>query len=324
MRNTLYLYKMITLAHGGGGKESRELLHLIDGFLRGEWKNCMDDAASFQFDGQTLLFSTDSYIVEPIFFLGGDIGSLSVTGTINDLAVMGASPLGISLSFIVEEGFDEKELIAIVNSAKRISIETEVPIVTGDTKVMPKGKLDRIIINTAGIGKTRKVLDEQVMPDDKIIISGGIGEHATALLSSRFDFQTDLKSDCKPLIDEMKAIRDDIKVARDITRGGIAAVLNELSDSHRVGMEIYDVPMKEPVRACAKMLGIDPYSLACEGRLVCFAAPEKALEVESRLKDFNPDARIIGDVRGSDVVLKTRFGKRLLPMPAGRIVPRIC
>jgi len=331
----------ITLAEGSGGKEMEALIKRFRLLNRGSWENCDDDASTLDFgDGRKLVFTTDSFIVDPVFFPGGDIGHLAVCGTINDLAVMGAEPLGLSLSFVIEEGFSRDELDKIIASINNISEETGVPIVTGDTKVTQKGKLDKIMINTSGVGIVKKddLLTKKIMKGDRIILSGGLGEHAVALLSKRFDYETSIVSDSKPLVDEIMAVRSMIKIARDITRGGIAAVLNELSQKYCVSMLLQEesIPVKKEVRNVTEMLGIDIYELASEGRFVCIASEKNAQKVEKELQRFNKDAKIVGEIiDGSDkrtddksgtinVIIQTMLGKRLLPAPIGRIVPRIC
>ncbi len=322
--------EFISLAHGSGGKEMAELIKGLKISNRGNWQNFDNDSATLDIgNGQIIVFTTDSFIVDPIFFPGGDIGHIAACGTINDLAVMGAVPLGLSLSFVIEEGFLKQDLSRITESMNKISIKSNVPIVTGDTKVMERGKLDKIIINTAGIGIMNKdeLLTKKIEPGDKIIISGGLGEHAVALLSKRFDFQTNIVTDSKPLIEELQAVKHLIKIAKDPTRGGIASILNELCQKHKVGMLLDEqaIPAKEEVRRVVEMLGINLYELACEGRFVCIAAEENAELIEKTIQNFNMDAKIIGEVTGGDkVVIQTILGKRILPLPSGRIVPRIC
>ncbi|MCD4844701.1 MAG: hydrogenase expression/formation protein HypE [Methanosarcinales archaeon] len=323
---------IINLAHGSGGREMLELIHSFDFTHRGQWENCDDDSASLDIENNNkLVFTTDSFVVDPIFFPGGNIGHLAVCGTINDLAVMGARPLGLSLGLVIEEGFSKQDLAVIIRSVIRISEETGIPVVTGDTKVMENGKIDKIIINTSGVGiaKSEELLTRDIVTGDKIILSGGIGEHAVALLSKKFDYETDIITDCKPLIHEISAVKDLIKLAKDPTRGGIAAVLNELCEKHCISFLLDEeaIPVKHQVRKITRMLGIEVYELACEGRFVCIASQEEAGLVESRLQEFNTDAAIIGEVvhdEGNRVILQTLLGKRILPVPSGRIVPRIC
>jgi hydrogenase expression/formation protein HypE len=294
--------------------------------LKGEWKNMTDDSASGSLSGK-LLFTTDSYIVTPLFFPGGDIGKISICGTINDLAVMGAEPKGMSMGLVIEEGFPKETLFRIIDSMNVVSKATGVPIVTGDTKVMEHGKIDKLVINTSGVGSAERILDEAAKPGDVLIVSGGLGEHGAALLSERFGFKSNLASDCKSLIEEMRSVRGLIKQAKDVTRGGIATILNEFSERSSIQIEVNDevMPIKPQVRSITEMLGIDPYSLASEGMFACIASSENQEEIIGRLKRFNHDAAVIGRVsEGSGVVIQTRCGKRILPRPSGVIVPRIC
>jgi len=210
--------KIISLSHGSGGKEMNELISSFNFKARGKWKNCDDDSATIDINenntNKHLVFTTDSFVVDPLFFPGGNIGHLAFCGTVNDLLVMGADPLGLSLSFIIEEGFAKSDLQKIVDSISTLSEQTNIPIATGDTKVMEKGKLDKIIVNTSGIGivSEEKMLTRKINIGDKIIISGGLGEHAVALLSKRFDYETDIVTDSKPLNNEIYAVRELIKV----------------------------------------------------------------------------------------------------------------
>ncbi|MBN1157101.1 hydrogenase expression/formation protein HypE [Candidatus Woesearchaeota archaeon] len=320
---------IIKLAHGSGGKEMNELIKKLGFSYRGRWQNFDDDSATFEIGKkhEQLVFTTDTFTVTPIFFPGGNIGHIAFSGTVNDLLMMGAKPLGLSLGIVIEEGFPKEELQEIIGTIKAISEKTKIPIVTGDTKVMEKGKLDKIIINTSGIGIAKRLLAEKPIPGDKIIISGGIGEHAIALLSKRFNYETTLITDSKPLVEEINSVKCMIKVAKDPTRGGIAAILNDISEKHNVGILIEEekIPMKEEVKNVSEMLGIDPYELACEGRFVCIASKENAGIVEKKLKQFNKDAGIVGEITDDNkVILQTILGKRILSMPSGRIVPRIC
>ncbi|MFA6089404.1 MAG: AIR synthase related protein, partial [Candidatus Woesearchaeota archaeon] len=196
--------EVVKLSEGSGGEEMDNLIkQLSKDFFRGNWKNCDKDGATFE----DLVFTTDSYVVTPIFFPGGNIGKLAFCGTVNDLAVMGATPIGISLSLIIEEGFSKDELKIITDTIAKLSNETKIPVVTGDTKVVEKGKIDKIMITTSGIGKTKTILDKPLCENDAIIISGSLGDHAIALLSKRFDFETNIISDSKPLNLELKEVK---------------------------------------------------------------------------------------------------------------------
>lgn len=319
----------VKLSEGSGGKEMNDLIAQIRAHfhVESEWKNLHDDSASLAFKKGQLVFTSDSYVIAPVFFKGGDIGKIAFCGTVNDLSVMGAVPLGISLSLIIEEGFLKNDLLKIIETIGGLSKEHNIPIVTGDTKVMEKGAIDGIVINTSGVGRAEKILNSPIKEGDSIIVSGGIGEHGTALLAKRFEMETELITDSKPLHNEINAVKDIIKQAKDITRGGLAAVLNELSVKNRVKILVEEkkIPLKKEVLALTEILGIEQYSLACEGCFVCACAPEKSDEVIKRLKVFNPMASVIGKAqKGEGVVVQTMFGKKILKAPSGNIVPRIC
>ncbi len=322
----------ISLDAGNGGKEMQEFLQsFLPNFFRGNWKNSENDSATLKLpDGKTLCFTTDSFVVDPIEFPGGNIGDLAFAGTVNDLVVMGATPLGLSLSLIIEENFPEEKFQRIITTIQNLAKKYQIPISTGDTKVMEKGSIDGIVINTSGVGITEDILNKEIEVGDKIILSGGIGEHGVALLSRRFDFETELVSDSKPLVEEMIEIKDLIKVAKDPTRGGISASLNEIASQKKLELEIWDeqIPAKKSVKAAGELLGIDIMTLANEGKILCFASTENANEVIQKLQKYNPLATIVGEVKNIDtknkVVLKTELGSRILTMPSGKIVPRIC
>ncbi len=324
----------ITLPEGSGGKEMNNLIASFGFELRGLWKNCDDDAATLDLgDGRVLVFTSDSYTITPIFFPGGNIGDLAFAGTVNDLCVMGATPLGLSLSLVIEEGFSKKELNQIITTIKNLSKKYNIPIVTGDTKVMESGKIDKIVINTSGVGITRKeeILNKKIEKNDVAILSGGIGEHAVALLSKRFDYQTSIITDSKPLVQELKEIRYLIKIAKDPTRGGIASTLNEIAEKNRIIIELDEskIPIKPEVKKVAEMLGINVYELASEGRFICIAKKENSQKIIDILKKYNKEAAIIGRVmeikqKEPKVIIQTYLGQRILPIPTGRIVPRIC
>ncbi len=321
--------KVVKLSEGAGGKEMEELISVLTKkfFVNNDWSNIGDDAASIEIGKKRLFFTSDSYVVTPIFFPGGNIGKIAFCGTVNDLAVMGARPLGISLSLVIEEGFDKEELNRIIDSIAELSKETNIPIVTGDTKVMEKGSIDKIIINTSGVGIAEHPLDKELKTGDKVIISGGIGEHGTALIAKRFDIETSVITDSKPLYEEIESVNRLIKQAKDITRGGIAAILNEIAEKNNVGILVNEseVPVLKEVRALTNILGIDAFNLACEGRFVCIASEENSVRAVELLKRFNDNATIIGEVTNDGgVIVQTRFGKKLLSKPSGNLVPRIC
>lgn len=324
----------VSLIEGSGGEEMQKLIDSFTFKHRGKWDHVDDDAATFELpNGDILYFTTDSFIVNPIFFPGGDIGHLAFCGVINDLSVMGAKPFGLSLSFVIEEGFSKDDLNKIIDSINSLSKKYLVPISTGDTKVMEKGKLDKIIINMSGVGISKKeeLLTKKIISGDKIIISGGLGEHAVALLSKRFNYKTSIVTDSKPLLEEINAVKDLIKYAKDPTRGGIASILNEIAIKNNLTFELNEesIKSKDEVKNVCEMLGINIYELACEGRFICFCDEKNAEKVVNILKKFNELSSIIGEVKNNQeyngkVIINTSLGKRLLPNPVGRIVPRIC
>jgi len=330
----------ILLAHGSGGKLAHELIE--KSFLRTFYNPLLaklDDSATFDFSGR-LAFTTDSYVVNPIFFPGGDIGKLAVCGTVNDLAMAGAVPLYLSLSFIIEEGLPQEDLIHIVSSVKEAAEEAEVQIITGDTKVVNRGAADKLFLNTAGVGLIPEGVDisgSKAKPGDKVLLSGTIGDHGIAVLSQRegLSFSTKLQSDCAPL---NKLVADIIKVSsqihclRDPTRGGLATTLNELAKQSKVGIKIEEekIPVREEVQAACEMLGFDPLYVANEGKLVAIVAPEDAEAIlkAMRKNTYGKDAAVIGEVRQEHpgrVVMKTRLGaSRIVDMLVGDLLPRIC
>lgn len=330
----------ILLAHGSGSKLSHDL---IDKILVPPISNAllsrMDDSAVLELSGM-LAFTTDSYVVNPIFFPGGDIGRLAVCGTVNDLSMNGACPLYLSLALIIEEGMEIDELRRVINSVKETADEAGVQIVTGDTKVVNRGKADRLFINTAGIGIIREGLDisgSNAKPGDKIILSGGIGEHGIAVMSQRegLQFNVPVSSDCAPLnrlVQDMLAASKNIHSLRDPTRGGLAATLCEIARQSQVGVDIEEesIPIHAAVRGVCELLGLDPLFIANEGKLVAAVKPgdtDKVIDV-MRKNIYAPQAAVIGTVtenhRGR-VVMKTKIGSlRIIDMPTGEILPRIC
>ena len=322
--------KKITLNHGSGGAIMGELVSTIRKSLEteGDWKGTLDDSAYLKAGDTYLVFTTDSYIQSPCFFPGGDIGKLAVIGTLNDLAVMGARPIALSFSIVIEEGFPMKDLKKIVSSANKISKTLSVPIVTGDTKVMPKGQLDGIIINTSGIGKAETIIKNgNIAPEDIIIVTGPVGDHGAAVLAKRFGYKTDLISDCAPVTNIIDLLGNKIKAAKDPTRGGLAACLNELADKAGVKIIIDEekIPIRKETRAISDVLGIDPLTLACEGRIVFAVSKDDEKDILNILKEQYPEAQVIGKAaEGKDVILKTKIGERYLDNPRGEGVPRIC
>lgn len=330
----------ILLAHGSGSKLSHDLIekNLLPP-LTNPLLARLDDSAVFDFSGR-LAFTTDSYVVSPIFFLGGDIGKLAVCGTVNDLAMSGAQPLYLSLSFIVEEGLPLDELNKVVGSIKAAAEEAGVKIVTGDTKVVNHGSADKLFINTSGIGMVPQGVNisaSNARVGDRIILSGAIGDHGIAVMSQRegLKFSVPVQSDCAPLnklVAEMLKASSDINCLRDPTRGGLATTLNEFAKQSKVGIRIEEekIPVHEGVRAACELLGFDPLYVANEGKLVAIVAAKDAGKVLAKMKKniYGAEASIIGEVieehRGR-VVMKTRLGaSRIVDMLSGELLPRIC
>lgn len=322
----------VSINEGSGGQEMQNLIDALKSkFLQTKkWGHTNDDAAIYPLDkDSSIVFTTDTFTVSPLFFPGGNIGDIAFAGTVNDLVVMGADPIGISMGLVIEEGLLKNEINTIMDSFSKLSKETGVPLVTGDTKVVERGKLDKLFINTSGVGlcKTDEILNKKISPGDKIIVSGGLGEHSVALLSERFDFETELVTDSKPLIFELREVKSLLKQARDPTRGGLSAVLNELSSANEVGIKVYEenIPVKKEVKMVCEMLGLNVYELASEGRFCCVTSPENAEKVVGNLRKYNSDASIIGEVIDEKkVILKTELGERIMQPPKGKLIPRIC
>ncbi|MBE0415887.1 MAG: hydrogenase expression/formation protein HypE [Dehalococcoidia bacterium] len=330
----------ILLAHGSGGRLSHDLVE--KGFLPAfdnPLLSKLDDSAIFEAKGR-LAFTTDSYIVTPIFFPGGDIGKLAVCGTVNDLSMSGAIPLYLSLSFIIEEGFLLTDLVKIVTSIKEAAEEAGVKVVTGDTKVVNRGSADKLFINTAGVGIVPDgvhISGSNARAGDRVILSGPIGDHGIAVMSERegLKFASPVKSDCSPLnklVAEMLEASGEIHSLRDPTRGGLASTLNEFAMQSQVGILIHEdmIPVRDEVRAACEMLGFDPLHVANEGRLVAVVAPDDAERVVERMRQnkYGTEAAIIGEVREEHpgrVVMRTRLGaSRIVDMLVGELLPRIC
>lgn len=333
----------ITLDMGGGGLKSSEIISEIrKNFGKtGKWKNTEDDGATFKLPtppqpspeykggGNALVFTTDAFIVDPIFFPGGDIGKIAICGTINDLSVMGAKPIGIGLSLVIEEGFPKKDLQKIMQSIGKVCQESGVPIVTGDTKVTEKGKIDKIEITTSGIGLAQDVISNGgAKAGDYIISSADLGEHAITLLATRFNYKTKIKSDCKPLNKELEKVGKFLNACKDPTRGGLAAVLNEIADKSktRIVLDEKTLPYKKEVMAVTELLGLDKFSLASEGRFIASVSPENVKKVLTILKKFNSEAKIIGKAEvGRGLYVKTELGGlKKIEVPRGKLIPRIC
>jgi hydrogenase expression/formation protein HypE len=327
--------KRVKLAHGNGGRLMHELIEVFRLKFSNKILDEMTDAAEFSVDKGNLAFSTDTFVVKPLFFPGGDIGELAVYGTVNDISMKGAKPLYISLALILEEGIEFSILERIASSIKRASRKAGVKIVTGDIKVVEKGAADGIFINTAGvgvIGKGRYSTGSKAKKGDFIVINGGIAEHGMAILNAReeFGFESGIKSDCCNLnlqIERCLKASKNISVLRDPTRGGLATTLNEIAQTSNLGIEIYekDVPVKRNVKKFCDVLGFDPLYVANEGKFICFVREKDASKVK---KAIGPSARIIGRVtprHKKEVHLVTQIGSsRILPMLEADQLPRIC
>ena len=330
----------ILMAHGSGGKLAHELV--AKRFVRALANpvlDKLDDSAVIDFSGR-LAFTTDSYVVSPVFFPGGDIGKLAVCGTVNDLAMSGARPLYLSLSFVIEEGLPLSELDEIVGSVKRAAQEAGVKIATGDTKVVNRGSADRLFINTSGIGIIPDGVDisgSNARPGDRVLLSGAIGDHGIAVLSRRegLSFSTQLESDCAPLnrlVAEMLNASPNIHCLRDPTRGGLATTLNELAEQSGVSIRIEEerVPVREEVLAACEMLGLDPLYIANEGKLVAIvpAEDEDKILKAMRRNPYGREAITIGEVSAEHpgrVAMRTTIGSsRIVDMMVGDPLPRIC
>ncbi|GAB6077765.1 hydrogenase expression/formation protein HypE [Hydrogenobaculum acidophilum] len=326
----------VKLSHGGGAKETRELIEKI--FLK-HLKNELltgDDATIINIEGKTAI-TTDSFTVSPIFFKGGDIGKLSVAGVVNDLSVMGAKPLYVSMGFILEEGLSFEDLERIVISIKEEASKTGIKLITADTKVVPKGFCDKIYINATGIGKVVKegISSSNLKKGDIIIVSGPIGNHGATILALRNDFDIEISSDCASLWEAIEPLlNEDIEIhaMRDLTRGGLASVINEFAKSSKVEILLSeeDIPIEPSVRGFCEILGIEPYSLACEGTFL-IAIPkkdvEKAFDILKSHK-LTKNAKVVGEViqDGKEgAYIKTLYGStRYLEEAPGEMLPRIC
>lgn len=340
----------ITLAHGSGGRAMHELIEgLFLDYFRNPLLERLEDQAVINLNGHAssrIAYTTDSFVVSPIFFPGGDIGKLAINGTVNDLAMSGARPLYLSSGFILEEGFAVDDLKKILASMRDAAAEAGVTVVTGDTKVVQKGGADRIFINTSGIGVVAQSVDlsaTRAQAGDKVILSGSLGDHGTTIMIARgeLDLETEIESDCAPLnslvadmLDEAERLGavDGIHCLRDPTRGGVATTLNELALSAEVCIEIEEdlIPVQEKVKGACEILGLDPLYVANEGKLVAIVAAELAEPLVARMREnlYGADACIIGAVKevpGGIVSMRTGFGgTRIVDMLVGEQLPRIC
>jgi hydrogenase expression/formation protein HypE len=337
----LPVQEKVLLGHGSGGRLSAELLQKV--FLpafTNPTLNGLNDQALLYVNGVRLAFTTDSFVVKPLFFPGGDIGSLAVNGTINDLAVGGAEPLYLSIAFILEEGLPLETLQKVVASVGRAAQEAGVAVVTGDTKVVEKGKGDGLFINTSGIGRVPPGINlsaDQARPGDAIILSGSIGDHGITILSQRegLEFESPIVSDCAALhtlVAAMLEASPAIRCMRDPTRGGLSSALNEIAAQSRVGMELNEsaIPVQEAVRGACELLGLDPLYVANEGKLVAIVDEFQAERIVAAMRahPLGKQARVIGRVTDAHpglVTLRTSFGTtRIVDMLSGDQLPRIC
>lgn len=329
----------VTMMHGAGGEVMGELLQTLTKFKNnnagGIGLEAMDDGAVIPFCGKNLVFTTDSHVVRPIFFPGGDIGRISVCGTINDLAMMGGKPIALSCGMIIEEGFEIDDLARIVASMDEALGEAGANLVTGDTKVMETGALDGIVINTAGIGIAKTIVrDNGLVPGDVIIVSGTLGDHGIAIMAHRegFDLGEQIKSDVAPLWGMMEQVLDagTIHAMKDPTRGGFASAINEMAKKSGVGIRIQEekLPIQKSVRSAAGMLGIDPLEVANEGKVVMGVPPSSVDDILASLHShkYGKNATVVGRVtKGAHVIMETAIGgERFIEPPMGDPVPRVC
>ena len=332
--------KTVTLAHGAGGKQTAEL---IDQVFKAHFANpqfTSDDAAVLNIGSEKLAFTTDGFIVSPYEFPGGNVGKLSICGTVNDLACMGAKPLYMTCAFVIEEGFPMDKLEEIAAAMEKTAKEAGVCIVAGDTKVADKGQVDGVFITTTGIGQIMdgvQTSGKLAKPGDAIIVTGDVGRHGCTILLARDEYgiDADVDSDCAPLwgtVESMFSVTKDIHVVRDATRGGVGTVLYEIAEQSNVGIRLNaeDVPVDGAVKGVCGMLGLEPLYLACEGRLVIIAPKEEANGIVEELRKgkYSANAAIIGEITEDmpgRVVMTTEIGaETLLPQPGGELLPRIC
>ena len=331
----------ITMAHGAGGKASRTLVEAVflDAFRNPDLEP-LEDAASLTVDGAGVALTTDSYVVSPLFFPGGSIGELAVNGTVNDLAVSGATPLYLTAGFILEEGFPVADLSRVVSAMRDAAAAAGVSVVTGDTKVVERGKADGCYVNTAGVGVLRPGLRLGVargQPGDAVIVSGPVGDHGITIMLARgeLDIEADVKSDTAALNGLAAALLDAVpqtRAMRDATRGGVATILNEIATDAGVGVEVREdaIPVRDEVRGACELLGIDPMYVACEGRMVAIVPGDRADRAVAALRadPLGTDATVIGHLTDSEpglVRLTTAFGgTRIVDLLVGDPLPRIC
>jgi hydrogenase expression/formation protein HypE len=334
-------YPRVLMAHGGGGKLMHQLIEQIFAATFVPPANARHDAAALDLAGGRIAFTTDSYVINPLFFPGGDIGSLAVHGTVNDLAMSGARPRYLSAGFILEEGLPMETLWRVVQSMQRAAENVGVQIVTGDTKVVDRGKGDGIFINTAGVGEiqsNREISPQSVQPGDVLLLSGDLGRHAIAIMALRegLEFETTIESDSAPVVEPVLALLDagiEVHCLRDLTRGGLASALNEIAMSAKMAIAIEEaaIPVSEDVRGACEILGLDPLYVANEGRFVAFVPAEQGDRALEILQQFHAEATAIGRVsENSDramglVTMQSQIGaRRILDMLSGEQLPRIC
>jgi len=333
--------KRIALAHGAGGRMSRDLIdklilkHFGDPIL-----SRLEDSAVLEVSGGRLAFTTDSYVVEPLFFPGGDIGQLAVAGTVNDLLCAGARPLALSLGLIIEEGFSTGDLDRILKSASREASRAEVEVLCGDTKVVERGKGDGLFINTSGIGMVPPDLElspQKIQVGDIILLSGTLGDHGITILCQREGFRlaSSLESDCAALVSMVRGISDpclQVHCLRDPTRGGLGAIIAEIAADRQVGIRLDQelIPVKDEVRGACELLGLDVLYVANEGKMVLFVAPQQAQQVLSILRS-DPRGReaarigqVVAEHPGLAVLRTSAGGSRIIDLPTGELLPRIC
>lgn len=332
--------KTVTLAHGGGGRQTNELIHDIFKKYFDNPDLTGDDAAVLSMEKGRIAFSTDGFIVSPAEFPGGNIGKLSICGTVNDLACMGARPRYLTCAFVIEEGFPMEKLEMIAASMAETAKEAGVSIVAGDTKVAGKGQVDGVFITTTGIGTIAEGVETsgaKARPGDVVIVSGDVGRHGCTILLAREDFgiDADVTSDCAPLwgaVESMLEVSDQLHVIRDATRGGVGTVLYEIADQSQVGvnLDMTSIPVDDSVRGVCGLLGLEPLYLACEGRLVIVAPKEEEGKIMEALRrgKYTKNAAVIGRITEEmpgRVTLTTEIGSQtLLPPPGGELLPRIC
>jgi hydrogenase expression/formation protein HypE len=329
----------VNMMHGAGGEVMGELLQTLTKFRHnnagGIGLEAMDDGAVIPLNGQNLVFTTDSHVVRPIFFPGGDIGRISVCGTVNDLAMMGAMPIALSCGMIIEEGFEIDDLARIVASMDEALGEAGANLVTGDTKVMERGALDGIAINTSGIGIAKTVVrDNGLTPGDAIIVSGTLGDHGLAIMAHRegFDLGEQIKSDVSPLSGLVEKIlaAGTVHAMKDPTRGGFANAINEMARKSGVSVRVLEesLPVRKSVKSAAGMLGIDPLEVANEGKIVMGvpACDVDAILAALHAHKYGKDAAVVGTVvKGAHVIMETKIGgERFIEPPMGDPVPRVC